>query len=77
MFQIVNRLVAFYDSHEKRAVFFYSNANKYLRNKTSSSSSSADYSPHCWGTGLPYGLHKRTAHNKPPGPVRIGKQSYL
>jgi hypothetical protein len=26
-------------------------------------------SPHCWGTGLPYGLHiKRMGHNPPRGP---------
>jgi hypothetical protein len=25
--------------------------------------------PHCWGTGLPYGLHIRiTSHNPPCGP---------
>jgi hypothetical protein len=25
--------------------------------------------PHCWGTGLPYGLHiRRTGHNPPHGP---------
>jgi hypothetical protein len=27
------------------------------------------HQPHCWGTGLPYGLHiKRTGHNPPRGP---------
>jgi hypothetical protein len=29
--------------------------------------------PHCWGTGLPYGLHiRRTKHTHHAGPVRVG-----
>jgi hypothetical protein len=32
-------------------------------------SSSAYLCPHCWGTGLPYGLHiRRTGHNPSRGP---------
>jgi hypothetical protein len=30
--------------------------------------------PHCWGTGLPYGLHiGRTGHNPYTGPAQVGE----
>jgi hypothetical protein len=51
----------------KNIFFIYSTFKTW--NKKSSSSSSAHLCPHCWGTGLPYGLPtRRTGSNPPRGP---------
>jgi hypothetical protein len=46
---------------------------KYCVNKVTKSLSPAYKCPHCWGIGLPYGLHiRRTGHN-PPHELSAGR----